>query len=148
MPRGRKRQCLDVFSAVGDNSPLSLVHQEVPNDWREVQWVIRSMGVGELMMCSQTWGLCSENGWMWLIPSNRNRQWSGQWARRKSSGYVATGECVLKVPLLGLVCVFLSGCSSGQCCFFLIPEAVWLLKRDSWGDWLSLHVRLRIKQKP
>ena len=105
------------------------------------------MGVGELMVCSWAWGLCLENQWMWLIcQTEKDNNWATEQEER-ALVFVTIRECVYCKSPAGACVFFFWECSSGQWCFLLIPEIVHLSERDRRGDWVSLHVRLRIKQK-
>ena len=149
--KGRKWEYLGVFSAVGDNSPLSMKPL-----WpeREVLWVIGGLGVGELTLCPRTcWGgKKKKNGWMWVIPQTEtdNKRATEQEERALAMWLLMSVYC--KSPCWFWRVFFFSGCSSGRCCFFLVSWGdVAFKERDSGGGgegWLSLHVRLRIKQKP
>jgi len=93
------------------------------------------------MVCSGTWGLCWENEWMWLIPQTETDNDRATEQEERAFGYV----CIVNPPVVCDV-FFFGGFSWGQCCFFLLPEAVQLSERQLRGL-AFVHVRLRIKQK-
>lgn len=129
--KGRKWEYLGVFSAVGDNSPLSMKPL-----WpeREVLWVIGGLGVGELTLCPRTcWGGKKKKKTGGCESSLKQKQTINAPLSKKKELWRCdySWVCIVNPPVGSGVCFSFRDVARGDVASSWFPGAMWLLKRET-----------------